>query len=223
MVFTKKAVNEQYENVMKNQIAIDKQFHNVMPLVVIGVLALFFIQGCTTNSSSKNVSQAQVNAKVVSVTSEARNDFDEAMRLVKAEEYDQAVIFFKKVIKAAPDNAVAYINIALVYKKQGKLKLVEENLKQAITVEPENPVAHNEYALLYRKTGRFSEARSLYEKVLGKYPNFYMAHKNLGILCDLYIKDYQCAYDHYVIYAEAMPADKSVQIWIADLHKRLGK
>jgi tetratricopeptide (TPR) repeat protein len=83
-------------------------------------------------------------------------------------------------------------------------------------------VAGNELALLYRKTGRFAEARATYEKTLATYPHFAIAHKNLGVLCDLYLKDYQCAIDHYKTYALSAPNDKSVPIWIADLQKRSG-
>ena len=87
----------------------------------------------------------------------------------------------------------------------------------------DNPVANNESALLYRKTGRFKEARQVYEQTLMKYPNFNIMHKNLGILCDLYLKDYECALKHYVFYSNAVQDDKTVKIWIADVQKRVGK
>jgi len=182
---------------------------------------LVLLQGCASEPPKKVEIQPVVQSTVL--PAEARADFEAAMALVNAGEYEKSIELFNKVIKAVPNNAISSINLALVYKKLGKLKQAEESLKQALIAEPENPVAQNEYALIYRKTGRFTEARVLYEKVLDKYPNFIMVHKNLGILCDIYMKDYECALKHYAFYSDVVQSDKTVKIWIADLKKRSGK
>ena len=192
-----------------------------MQFACIALTLAVLMQGCASEQP-KNV-EVRSASPVVVLTAEARADFDAAMAHIKAEEYEKGIELLNKVAKAAPTNAIPNINLALVYKKQGKLKQAEDSLKLALTAEPDNPVAHNEYALLYRKTGRFKEALELYEKILEKHPNFMMVHKNTGILCDLYMKDYMCALKHYVIYSDAMQDDKAVKIWIADLQKRSGK
>ena len=158
--------------------------------------------------------------QAANVSPEMRADFLVAMKSIQSEKYDQAIKSLNKMIAQAPSNPVLYINLALAYKKIENLTLAEENLKLAIKADPQNPVANNEYALLYRKTGRFSEARQTYEQVLKSYPNFNIAHKNLGILCDLYLKDYECALKQYQIYSAAMPDDAAVKIWIADIQGR---
>lgn len=201
-------------------------FSLIFPFAMLVLLLL--LQGCATGNSRnveplRAVSQPVIINEPVIINAEARADFDAAMQLVETEQYEKAVELLNKVVKAAPNSAVASINLALVYRKLGKLEQAEESLKLALNAEPENPVAHNEYALLYRKTGRFPEARGLYEKILDKHPNFNMVHKNLGILCDLYQKDYECALKHYEIYSNVAQDDKTVKIWIADLQRRLGK
>lgn len=205
---------------MKRGQTISVEFYRLQLACMALTLSVLML-GCATEQPKKV--EARSASPVVVLTAEARADFDAAMAYIKAEEYEKGIELLNKVAKAAPNNAVPNINLALVYKKQGKLKPAENSLKLALAAEPDNPVAHNEYALLYRKTGRFKEALGLYEKILEKHPNFMMVHKNTGILCDLYMKDYMCALKHYVIYSDAMQDDKSVKIWIADLQKRLMK
>lgn len=188
---------------------------------------IVLLQGCAADSSkmaSDGPGQVRTRAnQAVVVSPEQKADFDAAMQFVAKEEYDKAAVLLDKVAKAEPQNAIPSIDLALVYEKQGKLKQAEESLKAAFGADPENPVANNEYALLYRKTGRFAEARALYEKTLEKYPNFIAMHKNLGVLCDLYLKDYDCAIKHYTVYSAVKQDDKAVKIWIADLKQRSGK
>ncbi len=197
---------------------------NIVPYRILFLAGLFLmLQGCATEQAKKIAPKTKTASKLVVVTPEARADFEAAMHFIQSEEFEKAIELLKKVTQALPDNAIAHINLALVYKKLGKLKEAEESLKLALSADPDNPVADNEMALLYRKTGRFKEARQLYEKTLEKYPDFKMVHMNLGILCDIYLKDYQCALNQYVIYSSVVQDDKTVKIWIADTQNRIGK
>ena len=152
-----------------------------------------------------------------------RRDFERAVAMLNDQEYGQAIDLLEKVIKQSPGVTAPYIDIAIAYRHMGKLEQAEEHLKTALSLVPEHPVACNEYGLLYRKTGRFAEARAIYEKTIARFPDYYPVHKNLGILCDLYLNDLACALEHYEIYCEARPEDKQVKLWIADLRARLGR
>jgi len=188
------------------------------------MLALFaLLQGCATNGVKTTASTPAATHHATLVTADQKADFEAAMASVKKQDYDKAAELFTKVAKEEPDNAIPRIDLALVYEKQNKMKEAEASLQDALKVDPDNPVADNEYALLYRKTGRFKEARELYEKTLEKYPHFIVMHKNLGILCDLYLKDYACAITHYTAYSAVKTDDKTVKMWIADLKQRSGK
>jgi Tfp pilus assembly protein PilF len=152
-----------------------------------------------------------------------RRDFERAVAMLNDQEYTQAIDLLGKVIEQSPGVTAPYIDIAIAYQHIGKLEQAEEHLKTALRLVPEHPVACNEYGLLYRKTGRFAEARVIYEKAIARFPDYYPVHRNLGILCDLYLNDLACALEHYEIYNEAKPEDKQVKSWIADLRARLGR
>jgi Tfp pilus assembly protein PilF len=153
----------------------------------------------------------------------SRRDFERAVAMLNDQDYGKAIDLLEKVIEQSPGVTAPYINIAVAYEHIGKLEQAEEHLKTALRLVPEHPVACNEYGLLYRKTGRFAEARAIYEKTLSSFPDYYPVHRNLGILCDLYLNDPGCALEHYEIYSEAKPENKQVKLWIADLRARLGR
>jgi len=150
-----------------------------------------------------------------------RQDFDRAVVLLKEEDYGQAIDLLEKVIERSPGITAPYIDIAIAYQRVGKPEQAEKHLKTALELFPDHPVVCNELGLLYRKNGRFAEARAMYENGLASFPSYYPLHRNLGILCDLYQDDLTCALEHYEMYSKAMPEDKQVKIWIADLRARL--
>jgi Tfp pilus assembly protein PilF len=151
----------------------------------------------------------------------ARRDFQRAVTMLNSKEYEQAAGLLEKVIEQSPGVTAPYINLAIAYRHLDKPKQAEMHLKAALDLMPTHPVACNEYGMLYRKTGRFNEARAMYEKALERFPEYYPVHRNLAILCDLYLDDLNCALEHYEIYGRAVPEDGQVQMWITDLRNRL--
>jgi len=153
---------------------------------------------------------------------ESRNKFERAVAMMNKGEFGGAIDLLEKVIEQSPGVTAPYINLAMAYERTDEPEKAEQHLKTALTMVPQHPVASNEYGLLLRKAGRFAEARTIYEKTLATFPEYLPAHKNLGILCDLYLNDLACAMEQYEMYSVAMPGDEQVKIWIADLRRRLG-
>lgn len=151
-----------------------------------------------------------------------RADFAQASALIGTGEYEPAIALLEKVIAASPEATAPHINIAIAYQRLNRIEPAEAHLKTALELIPGHPLASNEYGLLLRKAGRFAEGRAIYEKALAAFPEYYPIHKNLGILCDLYLRDPACALEHYESYRKGMPKDEQVKLWVADLHTRLG-
>ena len=155
------------------------------------------------------------------VDPEVRSEFNQAVTLLNQENYSEAIKLLKAVSGKTSKFSAPYINLGIAYARTGELEKAEQNFKKALEISKQHPVAHNELGLIYRKTGRYVEARELYETLLVMYPDFLPARKNLGVLCDIYIQDLNCALEQYEEYLKGKPDDEKVKIWVADVKSRM--
>lgn len=157
------------------------------------------------------------------LSSAGRKDFETAVRMLNEKAYDKAIDLLQKVIAQSPGVSAPYIDLGIAYQRTGKTEQAEKQFKAALKLIPGHPVACNQYGLLLRNSGRFEEAHQIYEQALEQFPDYYPLHRNLGILCDLYLNNLESALRHYKAYLMAKPGDEKVEMWIADLNLRLGK
>ena len=90
------------------------------------------------------------------------------------------------------DLGVAYLNAGR-WAEATRRKRVS---RHALVLTPEHPVAANELGLVYRHTGRFALKRGESFETCAReaFPNYHIAQKNLGVLCDVFLTDLQlCA------------------------------
>ena len=194
---------------------------NINKRIVLAHLNIFcfliVLSGCATQSGVSS----RVKAKDVEVSADVQREFDQALTLLHQEQYDAAISVLSSVVEREQRLAAPYINLAMAYRHKGDDKLAEENLLKALAIDNTQPVANNELGIIYRKQGRFEDAKKAYTTALAEHPDYLPVIKNLGILCDIYMRDPQCALEQFEKYQQQMPEDKTIEVWIADLKARM--
>lgn len=196
--------------------------------LMFGCLLLFSCAGGQLPQAVEKVTRVKVSKPVealayIELEAGINSDFQQAVVLMNSGENALAIKMLESVINREQRLIAPFINIAIAYRKTGDTGQAEENLIKALKINPLHPVVNNELGLIYRKAGEFSKARAAYQKVIANYPEFAPAKRNLGVLCDLYLRDFECALEQFENYLALNPDDKNVPIWIADVKLRAGR
>ncbi len=196
-------------------------------LTKIAAYALFVLFAVACAGTSFNKSTSTMGAAHKSTVAEYQRTFNKALVLMKKQQYRRALPLLESLNLEDSALSGVSINLSIIYMKMAGetnevyIEKAEAALQRALEINPANSVAHFQMALLLRKTGRFSQSRNAYERALTIDQDYAIAHYNLGVLCDIYLQDAECAIEHYRYYMALVPEDsEKIRIWLSDLHRR---
>ncbi len=193
----------------------------VMCRAFIIILCLMFLNACVIETSKPEKIVEEPKKDALKISEEVEAEFNLALSHLKSKEYDEAVKILEKIVLQEKRIPAPFVNLGMAYNKTGQPKKAEAAFLQALKIELTNPVANNQLGLLYRKLGRFNDAKKAYTNALTEYPDYLPIVKNVGILCELYMRDLPCALKYYEHYLDLQPDDKTMKIWVADVSRRI--
>ncbi len=114
----------------------------------------------------------------------AKAILEEGQKLYDAGKYDEAMSKFAQVTAADPQNAVAFNNIGLIYKKKNNYVQAETYYKKALAIRPDYPECLNNLAVLKVASGDTLEASVFLKRAISADGTYADAYFNLAVLND---------------------------------------
>jgi tetratricopeptide (TPR) repeat protein len=142
------------------------------------------------------------------------SDIQDASKLLKSGQHQQALERVNKVLAAKPKDPQARFLKGLIFAEQGNAKDATEIFLQLTRDYPELPEPYNNLAVIYAAQGQYDKARGALEQSIRTHPSYATAYENLG---DVYAKLASQAYDKALQIDSANAAAKNKLALVRDL------
>jgi len=142
------------------------------------------------------------------------DDVQDASKLLKAGQHQQALERVNKVLAAKPKDAQARFLKGLIFAEQGNAKDATDVFLALTKDYPDLPEPYNNLAVIYASQGQYDKARGALEQSIRTHPSYATAYENLG---DVYAKLASQAYDKALQIDSANPGAKNKLALVRDL------
>ena len=140
----------------------------------------------------------------------ANAEFTRALTLMRGNDPTQAILEMQVLTQSYPDLSGPYANLGILHRNANQLAESEAALAKATERAPWDAQTWTEYGVTLRQAGKFAEARAAYEKAINANPSYAPAHRNLGVLLDLFLEDPLTAQSELETYKTLTGEDKPV-------------
>ncbi len=120
------------------------------------------------------------------------DEIQDASKLLRAGQHQQALERVNRVLAAKPRDAQARFLKGLILTEQGNAREATEIFLKLTQDYPDLPEPYNNLAVIYASQGQYDKARAALEQSIRTHPTYATAYENLG---DVYAKLASQAYD----------------------------
>jgi len=135
---------------------------------------------------------ALMAATLVATFPARADDMQDAAKLLKAGQHQQALERVNKVLASKPRDPQARFLKGLILTEQGNTREAIDIFSKLTQDYPELPEPYNNLAVIYASQGQYEKARTALEQSIRTHPSYATAYENLG---DVYAKLASQAYD----------------------------
>jgi Flp pilus assembly protein TadD/ketosteroid isomerase-like protein len=142
------------------------------------------------------------------------DDVEDAAKMLKSGQHQQALERVNKALAAKPKDARARFLKGLIFAEQGNSKDATDVFLALTRDYPDLPEPYNNLAVIYASQGQYDKARGALEQSIRTHPSYATAYENLG---DVYAKLASQAYDKALQFDSANPAAKNKLALVREL------
>ena len=142
------------------------------------------------------------------------DEVEDAAKLLKAGQHQQALERVNKLLASKPRDARARFLKGLIFAEQGNAKDATDVFLALTKDFPDLPEPYNNLAVIYAAKGQYDKARGALEQSIRTHPSYATAYENLG---DVYAKLASQAYDKALQFDSANPAAKNKLALVREL------
>jgi tetratricopeptide (TPR) repeat protein len=168
----------------------------------------------TTFPGARAVLAATILALVAFAVPASADEVQEAAKLFKSGQPQQALERVNRALAAKPRDPQARFLKGLILAEQGITREASEIFLKLTQDYPELPEPYNNLAVLYAAQGQYDKARAALEQSIRTHPSYATAYENLG---DVYAKLASQAYDKALQIDSANPGAKNKLALVREL------
>lgn len=110
--------------------------------------------------------------------------YQKAVKLLRKNQYAEAVKAMDDLIKAEPDKAQHYDFRARLLRVWGKIDRAKRDYRKVVELAPDNVAGYNALSEVYLQTGDYTAAQEAAQKAVELAPKQWVAYYNLGMIED---------------------------------------
>jgi tetratricopeptide (TPR) repeat protein len=110
-----------------------------------------------------------------------KRHYHKAVAYAKRRQLDNAIKEYQAVLRLAPNDPQAHINLGDCYYKQGQLDKARQEYQTALHLKPDNARGHYRLGLIYRKQEQWDKALQAFLNAVHLAPEHARAHYFLGL------------------------------------------